>query len=71
MEEQLKAIANKYVEPGIISARFILALCSLVVFAYGKMDASLFGGIIIFYFGSHTSTATLNKVIDGIKRNRE
>jgi hypothetical protein len=41
-----------YFEKGFISARFLLALLIIVGFILGKVDSTVAGIIIAFYFGT-------------------
>ena len=43
---------SDYVEQGLISARFILAVLIILGFLIGRVDATIAGIIIAFYFGS-------------------
>jgi hypothetical protein len=45
-----------YIEKEIISARFILALAATLLFGWGKMDITVYGIIVAFYFGNHPAS---------------
>jgi hypothetical protein len=53
---------SEYIEKEIISARFILALAATALFGFAKMDITVYGIIIAFYFGNHPATVAAANV---------
>jgi hypothetical protein len=55
-------LAKYFVQSGIISARFILAMLIIVGFVFGYVDQMTAGLIIAFYFGSNSTSQILKKL---------
>jgi hypothetical protein len=48
---------NDYIEKGIVSRRFILAVMLIGLFAFGHISEGIVGAVIGYYFGSRSANA--------------
>lgn len=44
---------SKYIESGLISKRFIIALLLIGIFAYSGTNEGIVGAVVGYYFGTH------------------
>jgi hypothetical protein len=52
----VKEFLQYFVEPGLISKRFLLAMVIIAYFAYTGSGEGIAGTVIGYYFGTHTTT---------------